>query len=194
MGICPTIIFYLKDIMKAFIAQGIVLSHVACHNERRRASERLNKPIEEIPLMFGSVRMAINKIQLDGQVFDIDKSSTVSSIKEQRLILEISYKFDYKNVAPGELAGPIIEEHSVVEDMKVNHRYSLHMTDSRVNNKHYMKLINPSAGNAIKSYFLKAWADDINFLDEPSLTSSQLTVSPQEIVKGFNLNPQLVIA
>lgn len=184
--------------MKEFIAQGIVLSHVACHNERRRAAERLNKPVEEIPLKFGSVRMAVNRIQLtDGdttQVYDIDKSSDDPAIKEQRLILEISYKFDYQNVQEGSITGPVIEEHDIVNELQINHRYSLHMTDSRVNERHYMKLINPSAGNAIKSYFLKAWADDINFLDEPSLLQTGLSISPKNVVQGFNLNPQLVIA
>jgi len=184
--------------MKKFIAQGIILSHVACHNERRKAADRLGKPLEEIPLKFGSVRMAVNRFQVVSDdntttTYEIDKNSSEDNIKEQRLILEISYKFNYKEATVGDVTGGVIDDHEIVNELKTNHQYSLHMADCRVNERHYMKLINPSRDGAIKSYFLKAWADDIEFLAPPELNFTSNSMTPRDVIKGFNLNPQLSI-
>jgi len=182
-----------------FIAQGIILSHVACHNERRKAAERLNKPLEEIPLKFGSVRMAVNRIQFlqegaeENTTFEIDRSSDDISIREQRLILEISYKFDYRETEVGQSYGPIVEEHDIVNELKVNERYLLKMNHSFVNSKHYMKLINPNGNNAIKSYFLKSWADNITFVAPPELLNGEDNITPKGVIQKFNLNKELVI-
>jgi len=174
------------------------LSRVACQNERRKAAQRFNKPLEEIPLKFGSVRMAVNKIQLtdnneDTTTYRIDKSIKDENIREQRLILEISYKYDYKQANSNNINGPIIKDHDVVDELKVGKHYSLYMKHSCVKEKHYMKLINPSQINTIKSYFLKAWANDITFLSPPELPDATQYISPQDVVINFNINPQLVI-
>ena len=182
--------------MKKFVAQGIILSHVACHNERKKTAERLNKSINEIPLKYGSVRMAVNSIQFTSndsvETYIIDKSIDELNIREQRLILEISYKFDYQNAV--DIENPIIiNDHDVVTELEVGKRYSLHMLSSHVSKKHYMKLINPSCDNTIKSYFLKSWADSISFLSPPELPFTENRITPRNVINKFNLDPQLII-
>lgn len=183
--------------MHNYIAEGIVLSQVVCHNERYKAAQRFNKSIEEIPLLFGSVRMAINKIELElngtKKVYEINKYTDNTVIKEQRLILEISYKFNYKNASKENITGGLIEEHEVVEELEIGKYYSLHMSTSHVHHKHFMKLINPSTDKTIKSYFLKSFADQITFLSTPELKSTNLTITPIEVIKQFNRNEDLII-
>lgn len=169
-----------------FIAQGTILSNVACHNEREVRARQLGKPIEEVPLTFGSLRMGVNLIKLDDTVFNIDRKTNNPNIKEQRLILEISYKFDKQ--------GDIIEAHQVIEELEVNKKYELVMDSGFITEKHYLKFISAGNNKTIKSYFIKSWADNIYFLTEPELQLGAKQITPKEVVKKFSLNEQLVIA
>lgn len=170
-----------------FIAQGTILSKVACHNEREVRAQATGKPIEEVPLTFGSLRMGVNIIKLDQEniTYNIDRRTDEPNIKEQRLILEISYKFD-KN-------GDIIQAHEVIEELEVNKKFELIMDSAFITEKHYLKFLNIGHGETIKSYFIKSWADNIYFLNVPSLQIGTQQITPKEIVKKFSLNKQLVI-
>ena len=170
-----------------FLAQGIVLSNVACHNERRRTAQRLNKDISEVPLRYGSVRVAINRLQLDGVLYSIDKSSDDEDIRENRLILEISYKFDEDE--------NIVEEHEIVNDLIVGQEFDLHMNHTFIKKNHLMKVINPGTPNAIRSYFIKSWADHIDFLTPAEVNEeASSSIKPIEVVHTFNVDKSLVLA
>lgn len=169
-----------------FIAQGTILSNVACHNEREVRAHNMGVPIEEVPLTFGSLRMGVNIIQIEDTVYSIDRRINNPNIKEQRLILEISYKFDEH--------GDIIQAHEVIEELEVNKQFELVMTSAFITNKHYLKFINAGKDRTIKSYFLKSWADHINFLTEPELQIGTELITPKEVIKKFSMDKQLIIA
>lgn len=168
-----------------FVVEGKVLSKVACHNERRVRAEQENKSIEEIPLTYGSIRIAVNKIRLNDKVYNIDKSSEDALVKEQRLILEISYKYDTE--------GNIIEDHSVVEDLLVGSEYELTMDRSFIRKNHYLKFINAGSNQTIKSYFLKSWANDIYYVDICTLGQTHNIISPKQVLQKRSVDKELII-
>jgi hypothetical protein len=132
-----------------------------------------------------SIRLAVNKIELEGTTYNIDKASSSPEIKEQRLILEISYR--YKD-------NEIVEEHDVVNDINVGNSYSITLDKSYVHKNHIMKLIPGGNNTVIKSYFFKAWANYIYFLDEPSLPDTTESIEPLRVLKNQNMDKNLILA
>lgn len=175
-----------------FIAQGTILSKVECHHERKVRAELLNKPLEEVPLTFGSLRMGVNVIALYNSnnnisnIYNVDKYSNEKDIKEERLILEISFKYNKE--------GSIIEEHKVVEELIKGEQFELVMDSAFISKKHNLKLINTSSNGIIKSYFMKSWADKINYFTIPELEKATELITPKEMVQKISLDKELIIA
>ena len=169
-----------------FIAQGTILSKVNCHNERRVHARRLNKSLEEVPLMFGSLRMGVNVICFDNDSYRIDKTSKAQNISEERLVLEISFKLNPD--------GTVCDEYDIVNNLVKGGTYELTMEDAFISKHHYLKFISGKANRTIKSYFIKSWADRINLLSTPSLRPGNLTIEPREVVKKVCSDKQLLIA
>ena len=173
-----------------FIAQGTILSKVACHNERQVHAQRLNKPVEEIPLTFGSLRMGVNLIAFyendQRVVYNVDRRSTDKDIKEQRLILEISFKYDRD--------GNVIEAHEVVNELVKGQQFELTMDSAFITKNHYLKFVSGGKGRTIKSYFIKSWADKINFLSTPELQMGTQLITPKQVVQRVSLDKELIIA
>lgn len=169
-----------------FIAQGKILSKVDCHNERLVKAERFNKPVEEVPLTYGSLRMGVNLIQIEDVVYSVDRRSEDKDIKEVRLILEISYKFNKK--------GEIRNAHSVVDELKVGEVFELHMNSAFLSKDHILKYASVGKGKVIKSYFIKSWADRIDFLSTPELKMGTQLITPKNVLHKVNLNKELIIA
>ena len=176
--------------MDKFVAQGVVVTKVACNNERRLAAERLGKSIEEVPLKYGSLRLAVNLIKLDGIPYVISKEPQDNYVKEERLILEISYKFDYENTQD---TGRIIDKHSIVYNINEGDCLDITMNNAFLVEKHYMKIINPGTDRAIKTYFIKAWADDIESVTHPQLRSSVKRIRPVSVIRGININQSILV-
>lgn len=168
-----------------FTVQGKVLSKVECHKERQIQAERKGLTLDNVPLKYGSVRIAVNLIQLGETVYLIDKSPRDFSIKEERLILEISYKFDVE--------GNIISEHDIINDFNIREDIELVMDDAYVAKNHYLKLINVGEYTTIKSYFLKSWANKIYFLNCVAALPFDNTITPKTVVQRLNMNSDLVI-
>lgn len=176
------------DISERTVAQGVIISKIACNNERRMAAKRLNKDISEIPLKFGSMRIAVNLINIAGQTFNVSKAPQTEFAKEERLILEISYRFDYKNNST-----EIIEDHSVVREMNMGDAVELTIDHLFTSKNHVMKVINPVEGEAIRSFFIKTWADRIVFLDAPCMTPGTNVISPIDVVRNVSPTLQLTL-
>lgn len=168
-----------------FTVQGTVLSKVLCHKERQIQAERRGLSINEVPLKYGSVRIGVNVIKLDGTVYKINKMTDALNIKEERLILEISYKFDEE--------GNVIEYHDIVNDLEQYTDVELSMGDAYISKNHYLKLINVGSSSTIKSYFIKSWANKIYFLNSLELKTSDEWIKPKQVVKTMCLDPQLII-
>lgn len=168
-----------------FVVEGKVLSKVACHNERRVRAALENIELEEVPLRYGSLRLAVNKIKLDDVVYNIDKSSSDPLVKEQRLILEISYKFDKE--------GKILDDHSIIEDLLKGSEYELTMDHSFIRKNHYLKFIPAGNNQTIKSYFLKSWANHIYYVDVCTLNSTTRSISPKAVLINRKVDNSLVI-
>lgn len=167
-----------------FTVQGKVLSKVECHKERQVQAQRKGLQLDSVPLKYGAVRIAVNLIELQDTVYLIDKSSKDFSIKEERLILEISYKFDVN--------GNIISEHDIVNDLEIKDDVELIMEDAYVAKNHYLKLIN-AGQETIKSYFLKSWANKIYFLNSITELPSNNIIKPKSVIQKLNMNLELVI-
>ncbi len=168
-----------------FTIQGKVLSKVECHKEREFEAERKNITIDKVPLKYGSVRIAVNLIKLGQEVYIINKETNESNVKEERLILEISYKFDNE--------GNVIEDHDIINDFQVKEELEMIMDDAFVSKNHYLKFINTTSNQVIKSYFLKSWANKIYFLNCVEAMPADGDITPKEVIKQLNLNDQLVI-
>jgi hypothetical protein len=168
-----------------FTIQGKVLSKVACHKERQIQADRKGLTLDSVPLKYGAIRVAINVIQLEEDVYLIDKASNDYDIKEERLILEISYKFDKE--------GNIVKDHDVINDLEINEGVELIMDDAFVAKNHYLKLLTAGPHETIKSYFLKSWANKIYFLNAIAELPASSTIKPKEVIKRLNLDTQLVI-
>jgi len=169
-----------------FIAQGTILSKVACQNERHVRADLLNKSVDEIPLTFGSLRMGVNLISFDDVVYHIDRRSNNKDIKEQRLILEISFKYD--------IDGNVIEAHDVVNELNKGEQFELSMNSAFITKNHYLKFVSGGKGRTIKSYFIKSWADKINFLSTPELQVGTELITPKQVVQKVSLDKELIIA
>lgn len=169
-----------------FIAQGKILSKVDCHNERIVKAARFNKSVEEVPLTFGSLRMGVNLIQMDDTIYTVDRRSNDTDIREVRLILEISYKFNKE--------GKIKEAHDVINELTVGNPFQLHMDSAFLSKDHLLKYAGAGKGRVVKSYFIKSWADRINFLSTPELKMGSELITPKDVLKRINLNKELIIA
>jgi hypothetical protein len=168
-----------------FTVQGKVLSKVECHKERQIQAERRGITLDQIPLKYGSIRVAVNLIKLKDTVYLIDKTSNDYNIKQERLILEISYKFNTN--------GNIIDEHNVIDDLSIKEDIELIMDDAFVAKNHYLKFINVGSQTTIKSYFLKSWANKIYFLNSIADLPFDEIIAPREVIKTLNLNKELII-
>lgn len=134
--------------------KGIVLSKIDCLLERQMQAARLKKETKEVPLKYGSMRVGVNLIQFeeDNNIYQINKES-LDFVKEERIILEISYKYNEY--------GQIVDEHDVVRHMHNKMPILLNVEHSYVSPKHYVKFINMGTSQTIKSYFIKCWADKV---------------------------------
>jgi hypothetical protein len=169
-----------------FLIQGKVLSKVECHLEREAQANRKGITLDSVPLKYGSVRIAVNLINLDDTAYMIDRKSSDLNIKEDRLILEISYKFDAE--------GNVAEEHDIINDLHIKDNIELIMEDAYVAKNHYLKLINVGESTTIKSYFLKSWANKIYFLNEVAHIPYEDSITPKAVLQKLNVNQELVIA
>lgn len=169
-----------------FIAQGKVLSKVDCHIERQKQAERTNTSIEDVPLKYGSVRIGINLISFNNVIHTINRISDSKDIKEERLILEISYKFDAE--------GNICEEHEIINEINVGDNIELHMNSAFISNQHYLKLINVGFGTTIKSYFVKSWANRIDFLNVAEMEGQNNFITPKEVIQKISKDKTLIFA
>jgi len=169
-----------------FIAQGIVLSKVACHIERQKQAERTGVLINDVPLKYGSVRLAVNLINLNNTTSTVTKLSLYPDVKEERLILEISYKFNPD--------GSIVSQHDIIDQITVGHSLELSMDCAYISKTHYLKLINVGINTTIKSYFIKSWADRIHFLNSPELKPNpHNSITPKLIVQKLCQDSSLII-
>ena len=175
--------------MNRFTVQGVIVSKVDCNNERRVSADRLGIPMERVPLKYGSLRMGVNLIEVEGYTYIISKKPRDEGIKEERLILEISYRYDYKNNSLR-----VTPEHSCVNTLKKGDSVSIEMNHAFVSKNHCVKLINGGTNRAIKSYFMKAWADDIGSIDRATLVGGRNRITPYEVLKSLNMDKQLIIA
>lgn len=169
-----------------FIAQGKVLSKVDCHIERQKQAERTNTSIDEVPLKYGSVRVGVNLISFNKVIHTINRTSVDKDIKEERLILEISYKFDAE--------GNISEEHEIINEMNVGDSIELDMSSAFISSQHYLKLINVGFGTTIKSYFVKSWANRIDFLNVAEMQGQNNFIAPKEVIQKINKDKTLIFA
>lgn len=168
-----------------FIAQGKVLSKVDCHIERQKQAERSNTHIDEVPLKYGSVRLGVNLIQFEGVTYTINRASIDKDIKEERLILEISYKFDSE--------GNIVSEHEIINEFNIGDNLELDMDSAFISKQHYLKLINVGIGTTIKSYFIKSWANRIDFLNVAEMEGKNNFITPKTIVQKISQDKSLII-
>lgn len=168
-----------------FIAQGKVLSKVDCHIERQKQAERTNTHIDEVPLKYGSVRLGVNLIQFEGVTYTINRNSIDKDIKEERLILEISYKFDRE--------GNIVPEHEIINEFNIGDNLELNMDSAFISKQHYLKLINVGIGTTIKSYFIKSWANRIDFLNVAEMEGKNNFITPKTIVQKISQDKSLII-
>lgn len=174
--------------MNNFIVQGVVVSKVACNNERVIRAEREGKRLEDVPLRYGSLRMAVNLIQLDGIPYLINRKAQEKGIKEERLILEISYRFDYEKELQ---TGVIIDEHSIIYNINQGDYLEIEMSHGFVVKNHYMSIINPSSTKPVKTYFLKAWADDIVRMSNPVVKPRGKKIRPVSVIRCMNIDQTL---
>jgi hypothetical protein len=169
-----------------FTVQGKILSEVICYIEREKQAAKRNIPLESVPLKYGAIRLAVNLIELENKVHVINKSSKDASIKQERLILEISYKFDKD--------GKVISDHEIIEELHKGQDVELTLDQGYIAKNHHLKLINTAPNSIVKSYFVKCWADKISFLNVPEMTPENSTITPKEVVTKMSLNPNLIIA
>ena len=172
---------YLTEINQHKITfEGIVLSKVKCNNERKVYAQKVGKKIEEIPIRFGSLRLGVNNIIIDNKLHVIDKMSERENLSEERLLLEISYRYKGNE--------SLIEEHEVIDEIEVGNNYSITINSTFISKNHYSKILPIKNGNIIKSYFIKAWADEIYFIDEVSKKMPTNKITPLEIIKRVAIN------
>lgn len=175
--------------MNRFTVQGVIVSKVDCNNERRISAQRLGVPVENVPLKYGSLRMGVNLIEVEGYTYIISKAPREEGVKEERLILEISYRYDYKNNSLR-----VTPEHSLVNTLQKGDSVSLVMSHAFLSKDHCVKLVGAGTSRAIKSYFMKAWADDIVSVDGPTLAGGRNRITPYEVLKSLNTDKNLIIA
>ena len=174
--------------MNNFIIQGVIVSKVACNHERIIRAKRENKELEDVPLRYGSLRMVVNLIQLDGISYLINRKPQEKGIKEERLILEISYRFDYKKEL--QLAR-IIDEHSIIYNMNQDDYLEIELSHGFIVKNHYMTIINPGTKKPIKTYFLKAWANDIVNVSDPVIKPQGKKIRPVSVIRCMNVDQTL---
>jgi hypothetical protein len=166
--------------------QGKVITNIACKRERELYAERNGKSLEEVPIKYGSARISINKVRIDSkgeEVYWVNKISESPDIREVRLLLEISYRFDS--------ALNIVPEHDVMEMLEVGQSYDLILSELNVSPKHHKKLLVLPGRKPILTYFVKTWADCIEFVDLPTLQAGSHSLSPS-LISQYSSNFSLV--
>ena len=151
------------------IISGTFISDIKCTSERAIRAKRTNKSIEECPIRYGCILFAINNLNLGGQLFSIDRNTDQAF--EERLILEISYKLDNY--------GLIIPEHKHVVALHHNPYCEL-----KLDRKPYTKRNREfRVTNGIKSYFIKAWANNVIDLKPNTANAKEELISPRMAVR-----------
>ena len=203
-----------------FIAQGIILSITPCYNEQYLESKRRRTTIDKVPLRYGSIRLAINSVELDDIRYRINRKPVNSKFKEERLILEISYKYNrdkfnwinldsfnsklcvynsnyagLRNLTEWQNKNPeIIPEHQIVNNLQVGKNYTINLNSLYIAKKHNVKIIGNNPDQLIKSYFVKAWADNIIKISNLRLPNITASIKPLEVTKKICLDKTLILA
>lgn len=172
--------------------QGVVVSKIPCHKERYVRAKRENKNIEEVPLRYGSVRMMVNLVKLNGKVFYINRKPTnKKEVQEERLVLEIGYRYDYKNYPDQEV---ISKDYEVINNINVDDYSEIEISHNFISKNHNMTLINAGSNKVVRTYFLKCWADDIIKVSQPVLKgNNKKKIKPISVLRNYVKDKELIL-
>lgn len=155
--------------------QGIILTKIKCEHEQVVRAERENK--ESVPLLYGSLHIGVLALTMNNTFYKIKKESDNENISELRLMLEVSFK--YKD-------GDIIKQHQIINELKTLEAKKLKLNNVYLRKDHICKTHVDNNGRRINTYFVKVWADELQY--DYSKPKTKRRITPPDVLKEFNFN------